>query len=182
MSRGFNRVILMGNLARDPDIRHTPSKQKVARITVAVGRQWRNRNTGEVQSQVDFIPVVAWASLADLCERFLRKGKPILVEGRLQVREYDDPKTGARRWSTDVVADNMTLLSSGRREGDGYGDVPPPADIRPSDAPVHQQRPQEPMQGQDAGSLRDDINFDEEFPLNFMDLGSNSADDADVPF
>ena len=102
MSRGYNKVILMGNLARDPDVRHTPSKQKVARFTVAVGRQWKNRSTGETQNHTDFIPVVAWGFLADICDRYLRKGKPVLVEGRIQVRDYDDPKTGMRRWVTEV--------------------------------------------------------------------------------
>lgn len=181
MARGFNKVILMGNLARDPDVRVTPNKQKVARITVAVGRQWRNKTTGELQSHVDFIPVVAWTSLADICERFLRKGRPALVEGRMQVREYEDPKTGMRKWATEVIAENITLLSSGRREGDQFGDVP-----MPTSRPQSQQSPSRPRPASmpDVGSLRDDINFEEEeeFPLDLLELGEPSNDDADVPF
>lgn len=179
MSRGYNRVVLMGNLAKDPDIRHTPSKQKVARITVAVGRQWKNKVTGEMQNQVDFIPVVAWASLADLCERYLRKGKPVLVEGRLQVRDYEDSKTGIRKWTTDVVADNMVLLPSARRDGDGYGDVSGPI---VSDQQSRRNTSPPVAAKQNAGSLRDDIDFDDEFPLDFTDLGDSSGEDADVPF
>lgn len=181
MSRGFNKVILMGNLARDPDIRHTPNKQKVARITVAVGRQWKNKMTGELQSQTDFIPVVAWASLADICERFLRKGKPVLVEGRMQVREYEDTKTGTRKWATEVVAENLTLLPSARREGDPYGDLPAP---RPQSSAQQSSRSstQPAFGGQDVGSLRDDINFEEDFPLDFSDMGNSSENDVDVPF
>ncbi|MDR3164505.1 MAG: single-stranded DNA-binding protein [Synergistaceae bacterium] len=186
MSKGFNRVILMGNLARDPDIRHTPAQQKVARVTVAVGRQWRNKITGELQSQTDFIPVVAWSYLADICERFLRKGKPVLVEGRLQVREYEDTKTGTRKWATEVVADNLVLLPSGRRDDDTYGDMPAP---RPPQ-PAYQQptRPQ-PMSNHnmDVGSLRDDIDFEEDFPLDFSNSELNNdpsdgAGEVDVPF
>lgn len=174
----------MGNLARDPDIRHTPSKQKVARITVAVGRQWKNKMTGETQSQVDFIPVVAWTFLADICERFLRKGKPVLVEGRMQVREYEDIKTGTRKWATDVVAENLTLLPSGRRDGENsYGDIPAPRQMSAPQPTPPQRQPQAPNFGaQDAASLRDDINFEEDFPLDFSELGDPSGEDAGVPF
>jgi len=181
MSRGYNRVVLMGNLARDPDIRHTPSKQKVARITVAVGRQWKNKVTGELQSQTDFIPVVAWSNLADLCDRFLRKGKPVLIEGRIQVREYEDTKTGARKWATDVIADNMVLLPSGRRE-DEYGEIPAPRPTQQS----HQAPKPAPAQYQngDVGSLREDIDFEEDFPLDFSEMPDSASGDGevDVPF
>jgi single-strand DNA-binding protein len=182
MSRGFNRVILMGNLARDPDIRHTPSKQKVARITVAVGRQWKNKATGELQSQTDFIPVVAWSNLADICDRFLRKGKPVLIEGRMQVRDYEDAKTGTRKWVTDVVAENLVLLPSGRRDDD-YGEIPAP---KPQER-YHAQAPKEaaqPYQSGDVASLRDDIDFEEDFPLDFSELPdtSDGAGEVDVPF
>ena len=115
MSRGYNRTVLMGNLARDPDVRFTPNKQKVARITVAIGRQWKNKATGELQSHTDFIPVVAWGASADICERYLKKGRPVLVEGRITVRDFDDIKTGQHRWVTEVVAENIVLLSSDRK-------------------------------------------------------------------
>jgi single-strand DNA-binding protein len=185
MSKGFNRVILMGNLTRDPDVRHTPNKQKVARITVAVGRQWKNKVTGEVQSQTDFIPVVAWTFLADICDRYLRKGRPVLVEGRLQIREYDDAKTGTKRWMTEVVAENIVLLSSGRREEDSYGEISAP---RPQQAYSQPQRPAaSPASAQyqgDVGSLRDDIGFEEDFPLDFSELsdGADNSGEVEVPF
>ena len=180
MSRGFNRVVIMGNLARDPDIRHTPNKQKVARITVAVGRQWKNKVTGELQSQTDFIPVVAWSNLADLCDRFLRKGKPVLVEGRIQVREYEDTRTGARKWATDVIADNMVLLPSGRREEE-YGEIPAP---RASQQSYQTSKAAPQYQGGDVGSLREDIEFEEDFPLDFAEMQESAGGDGevDVPF
>ena len=177
MSRGYNRVVLMGNLARDPDIRHTPNKQKVARITVAVGRQWKNKVTGELQSQTDFIPVVAWSNLADLCDRFLRKGKPVLVEGRIQVREYEDTKTGTRKWATDVIADNMVLLSSGRRD-DEYGEIPAPRASQQSNQ-VPKTAPAQ-YQGGDVGSLREDIDFEEDFPLDFSEMQDSTSGDGEV--
>lgn len=188
MSRGFNKVMLIGNLARDPDVRMTPTKQKVARITVAVGRQWKNKNTGEMQNQTDFIPVVAWSFLADLCEQYLRKGRPVFVEGRMQVREYTD-KTGARKWATEVVAENMVLLSSGRRD-DQYGEIPAPRQQAPSMQQMPTQRQSAgPVGGfPDAGSLRDEIPFDEDFPLDFSEMPNmqnmqnSSSDDVDVPF
>ena len=182
MARGFNKVIVMGNLARDPDIRHTPSKQKVARITVAVGRQWKNKVTGELQSQTDFIPVVAWGNLADLCDKYLRKGKPVLVEGRMQVRDYDDPKTGTRKWVTEVVAENLTLLSSGRRDDEPYGEAP----AAPVQRAPQGQRPYSAPQAysDDVGSLRDEAEFEEDFPLDFSDMGDSpgGAGEVDVPF
>ena len=168
-------------MARDPDIRHTPNKQKVARITVAVNRQWKNRDTGELQSQTDFIPVVAWSYLADLCDRYLRKGKPVLVEGRIQVRDYEDAKTGSRKWVTEVIAENMVLLPSGRRD-DEYGEIPAPR------APQQSYQTPKPApaqyQGGDVGSLREEMNFEEDFPLDFSEMQDPAGGDGevDVPF
>lgn len=183
MAKGYNRVVLMGNLARDPDVRFTPTKQKVARITVAIGSQWKNKVTGELQSHTDFVPVVAWRALADICERFLTKGRPVLVEGRISVRDFDDLKTGQRRWVTEVVADNIVLLSSGRRDDaqggyqqqsyggtqQGYQRVQP----QQSDA----------MPAPDIGSLRSEAGFEDEFPLDFSELnGPDSSGDVEIPF
>ena len=180
MSRGYNRVVLMGNLARDPEVRHTPSKQKVARITVATGRQWKNKVTGEMQSQVDFIPVSVWGSLADICERYLSKGRPVLLEGRLSVRSFDDQKTGQRKWITEVVADNIVLLGSGgKRDDSPYGMSSVPA---PQGGPQHQ--PDKNFSAADVGSLRDDMNFEDEFPLDFSELpdSDDGPGDVDIPF
>ncbi len=184
MSRGFNKVILMGNLARDPDIRSTGSQQKVARITVAVGRQWKDKVSGETKTQTDFIPVVAWAFLADVCEKYTSKGKPVLVEGRMQVREYNDQKTGERKWATEVVAENITLLPSGRRDDDSYGDIPAPRPQATSYASPQPRQTRAPAYGgSDAGSLRDDIDFEEDFPLDFGELGAHmDGGEVDVPF
>jgi len=181
MSRGYNWAVLMGNLARDPDVRATAAKQKVARITVACGRQWKDRN-GELQSHTDFVPVVLWGNLADLAERYLRKGRPVLIEGRISVRDYDDPKTGQHKCTTEVVADNLVLLG-GRRDEDGPaepGGGLADAGYRrsgPAPAPSRSARP-----SGDAASLRDEEDFGE-FPLDISGVPeAGGGDDVDIPF
>ncbi|MCE5201064.1 MAG: single-stranded DNA-binding protein [Synergistaceae bacterium] len=181
MSRGYNRVVLMGNLAKDPDVRFTPSKQKVARITVAIGRQWKNKATGELQNHTDFVSVVAWGFSADICERYLKKGRPVLVEGRISVRDFDDVKTGQHRWVTEVVAENIVLLGSGRREDEGT------SDYSSSHAAVQQNHPKQQMSdavlGGDMGSLREEEGFEDEFPLDFSEIsGSEGPGDVEIPF
>lgn len=171
----------MGNLARDPDVRFTPSKQKVARITIAIGRQWKNKATGELQSHTDFVSVVAWSFHADLCERYLKKGRPVLVEGRISVRDFDDAKTGQHRWVTEVVADNIVLLSSGRRDDEGYAP-------RPEQSPRSGYSSQGGNQTSDAvtgggmGSLREEAGFEDEFPLDFSEMNGDGSGDVDIPF
>jgi len=182
MSRGFNRVVIMGNLARDPDVRVTPSKQKVARITVAIGRQWKNKATGELQSHTDFVPVVAWGFSADICERYLKKGRPVLVEGRISVRDFDDPKTGQHRWVTEVVADSIVLLGSGRRDDESQ-----PGHSRPEHSQSQGYSSQNWQQSDavsvgDMGSLREEAGFEDEFPLDFSEMNGDGPGDVDIPF
>jgi single-strand DNA-binding protein len=126
--KGFNKVVIMGNLARDPEIRYTASKTAVAKLTVAVGHRYKAKN-GTVVDQTDFIPVVVWDKGAENCEKFLRKGRPVLVEGRLQVRSYE--KDGEKRYATEVVANNVVFLGGAKTEDggsgkkDGFGETPP---------------------------------------------------------
>lgn len=180
MARGYNRVVLMGNLARDPDVRFTPSKQKVARITVAIGRQWKNRATGELQSHTDFVSVVAWSFTADICERYLKKGRPVLVEGRLSVRDFDDPKTGQHRWITEVVADSIVLLGSGKRDDEGGSSYSRPDSQTGYSSQGHQ--PQSDAASGNMGSLRDEAGFEDEFPLDFSEMNGDGPGDVDIPF
>lgn len=172
MSRGFNRTILMGNLAKDPDIRVTQSNQKVARITIAVGKQWKDKQTGEAKSHTDFINVSAWGFTADICEKYLSKGKPVLIEGRISVRDYDDPKTGKHVWITEVIAENVTLLGGGQNSGQGNTEPQVRADIQPrAEASA------------DMGSLRDEAGFEDEFPLDFSEMGDvEGPGDIKIPF
>ena len=182
MSRDYNRVIIMGRLTRDPDVRFTPNKQKVARITVATGRQWKNKMTGELQSHTDFIPVTAWSFAADLCEKYLKKGRQVLVEGRITTRDYDDVKTGTHKWVTEVVAESIVLLGSGRKDDEGSSDYPQ----RQTAASSGYSRPQTSdavMSGGDMGSLREEAGFEDEFPLDFSEMGSpEGSGDVEIPF
>ncbi len=111
----MNRVILIGRLTRDPELRYTPNGTAVTTFTLAVNRA-RTSPTGE--READFINIVAWSKLADLCANYLRKGRQAAVEGRLQSRSYDN-KEGKKVYVTEVVADNVQFLGS-REEGSGY--------------------------------------------------------------
>jgi single-strand DNA-binding protein len=105
----YNKVFLIGNLTRDPELRYTPSGIPVARFTIAV-----NRPTAKTdKNEVDFINVVAWRRLAEICGEYLKKGRPVSIEGRLQIRPYE--KDGEKRVFAEVVAEGMQML--GRREG-----------------------------------------------------------------
>lgn len=179
MARGYNRVVIMGNVVRDPDVRFTPNKQKVARITVAVGRQWKNKTTGELQNHTDFISVSSWNFVADICERYVKKGRAVLVEGRLSVRDFDDAKTGQHRWVTEVVADNIVLLGSGRKEDDGASTSASFPDNSYGNDRAHS----DAVSGGDMGSLREEEGFEDEFPLDFSDMGgSEGPGDVQIPF
>ena len=115
----INRVVLIGRLTKDPELRYTPSGVAVATFTLAVNRQFSN-NQGE--READFINIVAWRQLAELCANYLKKGSQAGLEGRLQTRSYDN-KEGKRVYITEVVADNVQFLSptGERREEGGFG-------------------------------------------------------------
>ena len=146
MARGFNKVILMGNLARDPEIRYSVDKRAMARFAVAVNNTWKDKN-GELQESVDFIPVVVWGPSAENCERYLKKGSPVLVEGRIQVRSYEAKDGTGKRYSTDVVASGVTFLGGNKADaGDRSGGYAP--DTRDEDFPM------------DMSSVRDESDAD----------------------
>jgi len=100
----YNKAFLIGNLTRDPELRYTTSGIPVARFAVAVNRVGREGN-----KEVDFINVVAWRRLAEICGEYLKKGRPVAIEGRRQIRGYE-AKNGEKRTMTEVVADNMQML------------------------------------------------------------------------
>ena len=174
MSRDYNRVILMGRLTKDPDIRTTPTGQKVARFSLANGREWKDKVTGEKKQETQFHPVQAWGRVAETLGTYTHKGDRLLIEGRLSSRDFDDPKTGVHRWVTEVVADTIIMLGSkGGAQGQAAGASAPSA---PAPAPAAQYYP-----GTDAGSLRSDMGFEEQFPLDFSELDPNGSDPA-IPF
>ena len=108
-----NKVILVGNLGRDPEVRSTPSGQQVATFTLATNRKWKDKN-GQRQEQTEWHQVVCWGRQAEVAGQYLTKGKQIYVEGRLQTRSWDDRQTGEKRYKTEVVCENFQMLSSQR--------------------------------------------------------------------
>lgn len=169
MSRDYNRVILTGRLAKDPVINLTQSGKKTARISLACGWERKDQTTGEKKSEAEFHSVMAWGFAADLLEKYCRKGKPILVEGRLHSYNYDD-KNGVRKWVTEVIAENIIMMSDGRNSSQAAGASAPSAQ------PQTQYYP-----GTDAGSLRREAGFEDEFPLDFSELDPNGSD-PEIPF
>jgi len=115
----LNRVILIGRLTRDPELRYTPAGVAVTQFTLAIDRPFTNQQTKE--KEADFINIVTWRQLAETCANYLRKGRLTAVEGRLQVRNYEN-KEGLKVYVTEVVADNVRFLeSSGNKEGGASG-------------------------------------------------------------
>jgi single-strand DNA-binding protein len=110
----YNKVFLIGNLTRDPELRYTTSGIPVARFAIAVNR-FKKKGAAEGSQDVDFINIVAWRRLAEICGEYLKKGRPVAIEGRLQIRSYTG-KDGQPRTMTEVVADNMQMLG-GRPDG-----------------------------------------------------------------
>lgn len=115
----LNRVILVGNLTRDPELRFTPSGSPVAGFGLAVNRTYTNKQ-GEKVENVDFFNIVVWAKLAELCAEYLKKGRPVALEGRLSSRSWET-EDGQKRSVVEVVAENVQFLGSGQSQGGGQG-------------------------------------------------------------
>lgn len=124
---GVNKVILVGNLGSDPQVRYTPGGQAVANFNIATSERFNNKN-GEKEERTEWHRIVAWGKLAEICQQYLKKGKQVYIEGRLQTRQWEDQQ-GQKRQTTEIVAQNMQMLG---RVGDtpgGGGDFPPSQDF-----------------------------------------------------
>ncbi len=146
----LNKVILIGHLGRDPEVRTTQSGQSVANFSVATSRRWTSRD-GERREETEWHYVVCWGRQAEIAGQYLNKGRLVSVEGRLQTRSWDDQRSGEKRYRTEVVCDNFQMLGgrSGDAGGQGYGarNEAQGADPAPHD------------QGFDAAEQDDDIPF-----------------------
>lgn len=131
MARGINKVILIGNLGNDPDVRYTAGGAAVANISVATSESWRDKESGEQQERTEWHRVVFFGRLAEIVSEYLRKGSKVYVEGRLQTRKWQD-KDGNDRYSTEIVANEMQMLDS--RGGAGDFNQSAPAGNAPSRA------------------------------------------------
>ena len=132
MPASLNRVFLIGNLTRDPELRYLPSGQAVATFTVAVNRVY-TAGTGEKKEDTTFVRVVVWARRAEVCNEYLRKGSPVFVEGRLQSRSWE-AQDGTKRTSLEVIANNVQFLGRGTR-ATGVEPVPLPSEPLEEEAP-----------------------------------------------
>ncbi|MFQ6016023.1 MAG: single-stranded DNA-binding protein [Anaerolineae bacterium] len=110
MARGLNKVMIIGNLGRDPEMRYTPTGKSVTSFSVAASRTYVT-SEGERKEQTEWFNVVAWRNLAEICNQYLSKGSKVYVEGRLQTRSWDD-QDGQRHYRTEVIADQMIMLDA----------------------------------------------------------------------
>jgi single-strand DNA-binding protein len=148
----FNKVILMGNLTRDPELRYTPKGMAVAKVGLAVNRTWRSES-GEQKEEVTFIDVDIWGRTAENVGQYMRKGSPILIEGRLKLDQWDDKQTGQKRSRLGVTAETVQFLSSGNR-GAAEGGAAPAPRPRPAAPPPAAADPDSPPPPED-----DDVPF-----------------------
>lgn len=172
MAGSVNKVILIGNLGADPDVRTTPSGQMVATISVATSETFNNRE-GQRQERTEWHRVQLWGKLAELAQRYLTKGRKVYIEGRIQTRSWDDQQTGQKRYATDIVANQMVFIDSGggRDAGGAYDDQGGGGGGYQRSAPPRQSapargggaRPPEPAgppsQPDDPGYFDDDVPF-----------------------
>jgi single-strand DNA-binding protein len=161
-----NKVILVGNLGRDPEVRYSPDGAAICNVSIATTSQWKDKASGEKREETEWHRVVFYNRLAEIAGEYLKKGRSVYVEGRLKTRKWQDKDTGADRYSTDIVADQMQML--GGREGEGMGagggggeyNQAPPSQQQRSQRPA-QPRPAAP-QASPAANLAD---MDDDIPF-----------------
>lgn len=166
MPRDHNRVSMTGRLARDPELRKSQSGKSMLKFTLAVDNSYKDK-AGQVVNGVFWNPCSAWSATADLIAKYCRKGSRILVEGKLETREYTG-KTGERRWETTVNVENVVFLGS------------------KSDSAQTAAQPQANggyagSSGSSGSSLRDESGFEDDFPLDFSEIGGGDGD-VQIPF
>jgi single-strand DNA-binding protein len=125
MAKSLNKVMLIGNLGKDPELRYTTSGVAVATFSLATNESWKDQD-GNLQERTEWHNIVAWKKLAEICGEWLKKGKKIYIEGRIQTRSYDDKNTGTKKYITEIVADNMIMLDYKAAALENGGNVPLP--------------------------------------------------------
>lgn len=158
-SRGINKVILVGNLGRDPEIRYTQGGDPIASFSVATSDSWKDRNTGDTRENTEWHRVVMFRGLAKVAEDWLRKGQQVYIEGRLRTRKWQD-QSGQDRWTTEIVANEMQMLGGRGGSGGGGDDYDQSAPSRPASG-----APAESREGgaqQPKGAFDD---FDDDIPF-----------------
>lgn len=105
----LNKVLLIGNLTRDPEVRTTPTGQTVAVFGMATNRIWNNQQTGQREQRTEFHNIVCWRRLGEIAGQYLKKGASVYIEGRIETRTWDDPKSGEKRYRTEIIAENLQM-------------------------------------------------------------------------
>ncbi len=154
MSRGINKVILVGNLGRDPEIRYTPDGSAIANVTIATSASWKDRQTGEQQEKTEWHRVVFFSRLAEIVGEYLRKGSQVYIEGRLQTRKWQD-QSGQDRYITEVVANEMQMLGSRARD----------LEASPSNDYQQPRQTEKPATAPDTAPSADANDFDDDIPF-----------------
>ncbi len=144
MAKSLNRVMLIGNLGKDPELRYTTSGTAIATFSLATNESWKDQD-GNLQERTEWHNIVAWKKLAEICGEWLKKGKKVYIEGRIQTRSYDDKNTGTKKYITEIVADNMIMLDGKSASDGGSPSAPHAASSEPAAAP--------------AGRIEDDLPF-----------------------
>lgn len=152
MAKGsVNKVILIGNLGRDPEVRYTPNGLAVANLTIATTESWKDKQSGENQERTEWHRIAMYARLAEIAGEYLRKGSKIYIEGRLQTRKWQDKNTGQDRYTTEVIADSLQMLDSKGAGGNFAGANDQATSAKSSPAEMPQTEP--------VDSFDDDIPF-----------------------
>jgi single-strand DNA-binding protein len=169
----LNKVFLIGRLTHDPEVRSTPSGQQVATIRLATSRVWNDQATRQKREATEFHTIIAWGRLAEICGQYLKKGGLAMFEGRLQTRNWDDKQTGAKRYITEIVAENMQL--GPRSTNPGYSGQAAPAPRMDSVAPSPKPK---------ASSAEPDIPVinEDELTVSGIEEEPKPIKDTDLPF
>ena len=154
-SRGVNKVILVGNVGNDPEVRYMPNGNAVANISIATSDSWKDRNTGEQQERTEWHRVVFFNRLAEIVEQYVKKGTKLYLEGRLQTRSYE--QDGVTKYSTEIVANEMQMLDSRGATGSNqeFGDQSNPPTSPPQDS----------VQNSEQQASANFDNFDDDIPF-----------------
>jgi single-strand DNA-binding protein len=156
--KSVNKVILIGNLGKDPELKYTPTGTPVAKLTLATNERYKDK-AGEWQDRTEWHNIVLWQRLAEIAGEYLKKGGKVYIEGRLQTRSWDDPKTNVKKYMTEVVASDLVLLG-GRGEGGSSGD----------------------SGGASRGAAAASNSFDQRTPEAEPAAASSPISDEDIPF
>ena len=160
MARGINKVILIGNLGKDPEVRYMPSGGAVANVTVATSESWKDKQSGEQQERTEWHNVVFFNRLGEIAGEYLRKGSKVYVEGSLRTRKWQD-KSGNDRWTTEIVGNEMQMLDS---KGGGSAQFEPRQQSQPSGG-GQQNQPAPSSAAPASGNQGFDEDFDDDIPF-----------------